>query len=43
MSKAIRTLAQDQDIPVLTCLEGGYNLEALAAAVQATIEVFAEA
>jgi acetoin utilization deacetylase AcuC-like enzyme len=40
MSAAVRDVARDLDAPVLVCLEGGYNIEALAASVQATIEAF---
>jgi acetoin utilization deacetylase AcuC-like enzyme len=40
MSTAIRDLATDLNVPVLICLEGGYNLKALATSVQATITAF---
>lgn len=37
LATAVRSLAAELDAPVLACLEGGYELEALAASVAATI------
>jgi acetoin utilization deacetylase AcuC-like enzyme len=38
MAATMRDLAAELDAPVLVCLEGGYDLEALASSVVATIE-----
>ena len=38
MAAALRALGASLDAPLLVCLEGGYNTEALAASVVATIE-----
>ena len=38
MAATMRTLAAELDAPVLVCLEGGYDPDALAASVLATIE-----
>jgi acetoin utilization deacetylase AcuC-like enzyme len=38
MAAAIRDLGAELGIPVLVCLEGGYDLDALAASVVATLE-----
>jgi acetoin utilization deacetylase AcuC-like enzyme len=38
MAATVRDLAAELDAPVLVCLEGGYDLEALASSVVATIE-----
>lgn len=37
MATAVRELAEELDVPVLVCLEGGYSPAALAASVAATI------
>jgi acetoin utilization deacetylase AcuC-like enzyme len=41
MTATIGTLARELDVPVLICLEGGYDRRALAASVLSTIEAFA--
>jgi acetoin utilization deacetylase AcuC-like enzyme len=38
MAATMRDLAAELDVPVLVCLEGGYDLGALAASVQATVK-----
>jgi acetoin utilization deacetylase AcuC-like enzyme len=38
MTASMRTLAEEIDVPVLVCLEGGYDPPALAASVVATVE-----
>jgi acetoin utilization deacetylase AcuC-like enzyme len=38
MAATMRALAADLDVPVLVCLEGGYEPGALAASVVATVE-----
>jgi acetoin utilization deacetylase AcuC-like enzyme len=38
MSAAVRDVAVELDVPVLVCLEGGYDPDALAASVVATLE-----
>jgi acetoin utilization deacetylase AcuC-like enzyme len=38
MAATVRELAAELDVPILVCLEGGYDLDALAASVAATIE-----
>ena len=38
MAAAMRALARDLDVPILVCLEGGYDTGALAASVLATVE-----
>jgi acetoin utilization deacetylase AcuC-like enzyme len=37
MAASVRQLAAELDVPVLVCLEGGYDLDALAESVSATI------
>jgi acetoin utilization deacetylase AcuC-like enzyme len=41
LSASIRRLGEELDVPVLVCLEGGYDPPVLAASVVATIEAFA--
>jgi acetoin utilization deacetylase AcuC-like enzyme len=38
MSASMRLLGEELDAPILVCLEGGYNPDALAASVAATVE-----
>jgi acetoin utilization deacetylase AcuC-like enzyme len=38
MASTMRTLAAELDVPILVCLEGGYDVDALAASVLATVE-----
>ena len=38
MAASVRDLAAELEAPILVCLEGGYDLGALAASVAATIE-----
>ena len=40
MSRMVREAAEGWDAPVLVCLEGGYELGALAGSVEATIDAF---
>ena len=39
MAASMRALAEELNVPVLVCLEGGYDPSALAASVVATVEV----
>jgi acetoin utilization deacetylase AcuC-like enzyme len=41
MAATVRSLAAELDVPVLVCLEGGYDRGALAASVLATIDALA--
>ena len=41
MAASMRDLAAELDAPVLVCLEGGYDLDALAASVVATLAALA--
>ncbi len=41
MAASVRDVAADLDVPVLVCLEGGYELEALASSVLATVRALA--
>ena len=37
MAASVRVSASELDVPILVCLEGGYDLDALADSVSATI------
>ena len=42
MTATMRDLAAELEAPVLVCLEGGYDLGALAASVAATLEALGD-
>jgi acetoin utilization deacetylase AcuC-like enzyme len=42
MAASVRVLAAELEVPVLVCLEGGYDLDALAESVTATISALAD-
>ena len=42
MAATVRELAAELEVPVLVCLEGGYDLDALVESVGATIEALTD-